>query len=384
MNDPSASDDNRAHDAPPLDPRLEATVERVTNALCDETATSEDLALLEGSLRGDRAAVRHYVEVAGIHSAIDWRVTSKPPRRDSDPAILAADASGQGGSVLRTRHSKGSLGSAFLAICVGLLIAIWYGGWTAPSEPGPDLVAGGECATIVTHSEDARWVVLRSSETPEMRTTLAAFETIHLTSGELSMRFEDGAEVMLTSPAVFQVLARDRALAMRGRLTAKVSEDAIGFSIDTPRAHVVDLGTRFGLEVDDLGQTDVIVFEGEVDIAYGPVEAEGPDWTRRVMRMGEAVRVDDRGDANRIVSIESDRFAALPAAQTLTQPRRRKPIISRVRDNIRDNESWNYYEIVHGGTERKTHWRTLIAKSHQWNGVHASRACRRISLAPIT
>ena len=42
--------------------------------------------------------------------------------------------------------------------------------------------------------------------------------------------------------------------------------------IETPSTDVVDLGTEFGVDVDESGGTDVVVFEGAVDLAYHAAE----------------------------------------------------------------------------------------------------------------
>lgn len=344
---------------------------QLVDACCDESATPAGVRELEDRLRSEPDAVSRYVEHVGLHTSLDWHVTSRQgmvlasdTRADAGPqeeAVVEPAASVAG----RARPNGWSgVASVLLALSAGLLLAIWIGG-----GPWAGMADQPVAALIERHSDDACWVVLRSSELPEgMRSDVFPSETVHLTSGQVEMRFGNGAEVTLTGPAVLQVLGEDRALAVRGKLSAQVGPEAVGFSIDTPRAQVVDLGTRFGLEVDDRGQTDVVVFEGEVDIAYGPVDREANDWKRRVMRMGEAVRVDDHGAAKRIVSVESDRFVSLPRGASEAT---REPLIGRVRDNIRGDDSWDYYEIVHGGMAEDA-LAYVDRESHQWNGVDAS------------
>ncbi|MEN1679628.1 MAG: FecR family protein [Planctomycetota bacterium] len=354
----------------PLAPELEAVVVRTANSLCDGTATHEDVADLQETLRDNRAAISYYVELLGLHTALDWTVTSRPSASGDFETVTTSGAEQR--ETHRQLRPLGARSLAVLALGACLLLAAGVGQWLRPQGPpavGP--TEGSDCAAIVSHTDGASWVVLNPSEKPQMRTTLAAADTVHLNDGNLSIRFADGAVVDLVSPAVFQVLAPDRALAVRGKLTATVNEHAVGFAIDTPRAQVVDLGTRFGLEVDGRGQTDVVVFEGEVDVAYGPVESTGDDWRRRVMRIGEAVRVDDRGDANRIVAIESNRFASAPTPETPANARPSEPVISNVRDNIREDESWNYYEIVHGGMGEDA-LAFVDREAHEWNGLDAS------------
>jgi FecR protein len=53
---------------------------------------------------------------------------------------------------------------------------------------------------------------------------------------------------------------------IEGSLTADVPEPAHGFTIDTPDIQVRDLGTRFGVTAGSVGNSQVRVFEGEVEI----------------------------------------------------------------------------------------------------------------------
>ena len=57
--------------------------------------------------------------------------------------------------------------------------------------------------------------------------------------------------------------------------TAHVEKGAEGFTVETPRTTVVDLGTDFGIDVSDHGSTDVVVFTGAVDLHSDGVEGLG-------------------------------------------------------------------------------------------------------------
>ena len=51
----------------------------------------------------------------------------------------------------------------------------------------------------------------------------------------------------------------------RGELVASVPHEGHGFTIETPNGKVIDLGTEFGVVVDDFGVSQVSVFEGKVE-----------------------------------------------------------------------------------------------------------------------
>ena len=53
---------------------------------------------------------------------------------------------------------------------------------------------------------------------------------------------------------------------LRGSITTDVGTEAKGFVVETASASVLDIGTRFGMSVGDDGSTDIVVFEGEVEV----------------------------------------------------------------------------------------------------------------------
>ena len=57
-------------------------------------------------------------------------------------------------------------------------------------------------------------------------------------------------------------------------MTATIPESAVGFVVDAVAAHVVDLGTSFGVSVSDNGQTGVCVFDGGVEVSLPRAECK--------------------------------------------------------------------------------------------------------------
>jgi fibronectin type 3 domain-containing protein len=194
--------------------------------------------------------------------------------------------------------------------------------------------------------------------------SLRAGDTIRLTRGQLRLDFACGAIVTLKSPAALQVISPKRTRAILGTLKAHAGEGAEGFTVETPRTTVVDLGTDFGINVTRQGSTDVVVFNGAVDVHSDGVKGLN---SRQRLEAGEAVRVSSEGTASRIVSIFDSQFSVASSA-TARLPQ--VPVISAVRDNIRRGESWHYYEIVHGGMREDA--KAFVDRNHEWNGVDAT------------
>ena len=74
--------------------------------------------------------------------------------------------------------------------------------------------------------------------------------TSRLAEGVVELEFDGGARVSIEGPAEFAPRSGQRMELTRGRLVAYVPKQARGFTVDTPTAEVIDLGTEFGVEVD--------------------------------------------------------------------------------------------------------------------------------------
>jgi len=90
---------------------------------------------------------------------------------------------------------------------------------------------------------------------------------LDLHRGVIRLDFVNGASLAVEGPAKIEVVNKMRVVLHRGVVTATIPESAIGFVVDTDTAHVVDLGTAFGVSVGNDGTTDVCVFEGEVEVS---------------------------------------------------------------------------------------------------------------------
>ena len=139
-------------------------------------------------------------------------------------------------------------------------------------------------------------------------------DTLSLRSGLMEITYDTGAKVILEGPATYEVESAAGGYLSVGKLTAKLEKQSeVGgqrsessnqkseirnpksFAVRTPTATVTDLGTEFGVEVDERGNTTSHVFRGLVTIQ--PISAEGkPQGAARVMHEYESVRVESGKD----------------------------------------------------------------------------------------
>jgi hypothetical protein len=237
------------------------------------------------------------------------------------------------------------------------------GGEPVAGEVTPPDSTDGGIATL-TRLINVRWG--SPEQSPKELSRLAVGQTIVIDSGQAEIIFDCGAEVVLVGPANFEIRAPLLTYSSRGTISARVGEKARGFTIETPTTRVTDLGTEFGVAIGESGDTEVAVFHGAVDLAYGENRksaAANPDR----LTQGEALRVGNDGRTKRVVSIDSDRF---PVAGLIRPPiRRGTAVFGEVRDNIRGEQSKKFYRIVREGLREDSP--AFVDRVHEWNGVDA-------------
>lgn len=255
-------------------------LESLLGELAAGDLSAEAATKLERLLAGDPQSVWRYIQTMHLCAGLQWQ--NGDSRHLSENSYLEDDEfepvkqCGASAS-LAPRDSVRlaanlSRGQKLMAIAAGLLVvvtgALW-GTWSqrtgnrSTEEIAIDSFSTqGAAATVVSISPDCKWV------SDEGRLSngkgLAAGHQIRITNGRIDLRFGQGAEVFLNGPAAFTVTAENSGYLILGGLTANVPDSAIGFLVDTPHGKVVDLGTEFGVVVDDFGSAEVGVFKGKV------------------------------------------------------------------------------------------------------------------------
>lgn len=131
----------------------------------------------------------------------------------------------------------------------------------APPKSGP------EVATL-TDSINAKWADADMPMSKDMRLT-ADNTRFMLREGLVELCFDNETKVTLEAPAEFQIPADDQIRLFYGRIYATVPQGAIGFTVNTPSARIIDLGTEFGVEADFRGDTSLHVMKGKTMLIGG-------------------------------------------------------------------------------------------------------------------
>lgn len=190
-------------------------------------------------------------------------------------------------------------------------------------------------------------------------------------SGVAQLRMASGASVNIEGPAQFEVVSKDQVDLYSGVLTAQVPKQAVGFVVETPVGLVRDLGTEFGVSVNNPNEVDVVVFNGRVEVEQGAQRTE--------LRTGEGLAL--RQDTARSVISAGGEAYRFPMTVAVSAP-------ERLGDNLILNPS---FEI--GTLSRAPHtgqcyrdlpsgWeaRAFDAKSRRWVPIRALTAGTVVAL----
>jgi len=186
-------------------------------------------------------------------------------------------------------------------------------------------------------------------------------DQLQFEAGIVELMLDNGAQIVLQGPADFRLVTPLKAIVRRGKLVMRCGPDAVGFEIESPDANVVDLGTMFGLSITDGASTDVIVYEGSVDLSVRvSTENQGHRLTA-----GEALHIDRNGDIGRITAVQNPLF--LPPPDLLGRSHHVSKLIGSVSDSLLSGETSKYYRVIARGFEEDC--RAFVDRLHEWNGL---------------
>ena len=260
----------------------------------------------------------------------DWLLESSLPDRLPGAAVAGLRESEMSQRVKRMDSPRAARWTGWLswrplaaaaAVVVGMA-AFWW------SQRGVE-------AEVVQASSgvSGEWVVGRK----------VRLEHVTMVRGSVQLRLSSGVLLDATAPIEMKLVDAMHVRVLSGRVTADVGARGKGFVIETPQSRVVDLGTRFGVDASDAAQTDVVVFEGKVEV-YEPGKGRGPLIASLVE--GEGLRLAQKQTPRRIECV----FTGPRSDDWTTQAS--GAVIADVRDNQMSEENGKrFYRVAIGGME---------------------------------
>jgi len=270
--------------------------------------TAEQLTTLNARLRSDRAAQLLYLRYCQLQTDLHFTFRARRVQNQLAAQLGVADWESLTPAPRRWPRWQAMLSTAALAAAV--LVCVWLALTPTAAPPGEPVAVLAMASACQWNQDLAEGAVLRAGR-------------YRLHTGAAVIAFHDGALVTVSAPADLELQDTGRALLHAGQLVAQVPAAARGFTIETPGARVVDLGTEFGVSVSTAGVTSIQVHQGLVQ-AYLKHAADGA--AARDVAAGQAVQVNDDGTTFQEVPFAAERFVrAFPDSSTRPAAERTAP-----------------------------------------------------------
>lgn len=240
---------------------------------------------------------------AGHDEMVDAIVTAAEA---SDAEVADAIMESVDTSSGRKRGPRRTLASFgwLAALAVLLIVAVplwWRSASTAIVDADKGAVAEKMIGTLLV-AEDCVWV-----GKPLVEGQRLPAGPIELERGLAIIRFDGGAEAVLSAPSRLKVISPGSAKLDHGGVTVLAPDEATGFVLLTPESELVDLGTEFSVRVGGDGGTTLDVLDGEVVVR--PLERDSNE--AAILEAGRAVAIDTPQSRPRAVPVTSRRFASI-------------------------------------------------------------------------
>ncbi|TWU26035.1 LamG domain-containing protein [Bythopirellula polymerisocia] len=234
--------------------RLQALASR----LCDGDIDAEQLQELSALLDQDQEAIREYLDFTSVHLHLGHKLGAIQSIESASNELTAGQPEKVGVAQITSNASSNNYISARAVMIITLAASVIVASvFLINRFQSQTTFIARIIQKIDCDWGDQRWGAPQTA-------LLEVGREIKLDRGLMVLEFGNGAEVTLEAPIQFRVLAEDRGNLSFGKLTANVPERGRGFTIHIPSGEVIDLGTSFGLLVDEAGISETHVFQGRV------------------------------------------------------------------------------------------------------------------------
>ncbi|MBI1375075.1 MAG: hypothetical protein GC159_20340 [Phycisphaera sp.] len=255
-----------------------------------------DLVIVDADVRA------RYLDIMDVHAMLTWERSSQSqgdlPTPETDvieaesiPVAKLAPASPPGSldrnadryvRPLRIPGFRRYAVAASLLLAMGVTFALVRQSHRDMKSRDASPAAYDPAVATITNVHGAEWDA--ENTLTDLGSTLPTGR-LRLRSGSAELVMRSTAAMTLLGPADVELIGPNRCRLTKGRIVAQVPEMAHGFTVETPTSIVTDLGTHFGVEVDETGAVEVHVFRGLVvarangeTMANGVQLEEGDAW----------------------------------------------------------------------------------------------------------
>jgi len=188
--------------------------------------------------------------------------------------------------------------AAGLAVSIALIFATLYFFRLLNPASSPEASSGStEQLAVAVRVDDVIWEPTQKI-TPREGDSIGA-GVLNFRSGTVTLAYLSGVIVHVQGPAEIRLSTHDRIICRKGNLRAKIVPGAEGFTIETPGAAIVDLGTELGVNVDQGGRAQVAVYQGKAEAAL--LSVDGSPQRTQTLTAEQSVELDPRKGTMRSV-----------------------------------------------------------------------------------
>ncbi len=194
--------------------------------------------------------------------------------------------------VSASSNSNWTLMLGMLSLAVAMVVAVMI-----LMKPAPQVVVVDDSPVnesvvqpslvVMTQEAGAEFF---AEHTPMAGSAMRMEHEYSLVTGQVELKFASGATAILEAPCMFEVASQDLLKLTYGNCSVHAPPGAEGFQVLTPAANVIDLGTRFHVQVTEFGDSNVQVIEGEAQV----VPHDQSKSAEPVLTGGTAMRVGRR------------------------------------------------------------------------------------------
>lgn len=219
--------------------------------LLDGELTQQEASLLDVKLRSDPSARALYLQAAAMHSELENHYASHSGIGDSQMIPIDRFMARQ-----RRRIIQFSLSAAAAAIAIFAGV-MWFSMVNAPEN----------LASYATSSDSVFTLTHTNGKDNLTDNILRVGSRLQLSHGSFEARFKSGVRCVIKAPSDLKFLTENRIAIKQGEAWFHVPPAGVGFTVETSKLDIVDLGTEFGLSTLLDGSEEVHVIKGAVQLA---------------------------------------------------------------------------------------------------------------------
>ena len=294
--------------------------------LCNNQLDPQDGAWLESELARSAEARATYIDYMELDACLDAegvniseQLSTELRGRISAPSSLPAE--NHVGDLFKTgrKLTAWAVAAAFAGVALFSSIATlklrpFFE--SANPQDATTSVTADQIVARITGTQNTLWSH-NANNAIGYGSHLAAGQELTLEEGLAEITFQDGATVLLESPAHFLVQAPHEVELYEGRMAAVVPSQSQGFRVHTRNLDVYDVGTEFGLLARQSGTAELHVFNGVV--TANVLDSQGKSLRRLQLGASEAARVNPISTT--VAEFPADKAAFVCSLEPTTGPR---------------------------------------------------------------